>query len=111
MLSNRSIFPGPSEQAAVKSTRKRTIGFMDGKDTAMRPEPVPRDAQAVAFEVDSGYRYTQSNTATRQHKLRRNMTKRGGLRSLLAWVFILTSATGACVAAAADAGKTVLVFG
>jgi molybdate transport system substrate-binding protein len=39
------------------------------------------------------------------------MTKRGALRTLLAWVFILTSFAGASVAGAADAGKTVLVFG
>jgi molybdate transport system substrate-binding protein len=39
------------------------------------------------------------------------MMKPGARRSLLAWVFILASATGASVAAAADAGKTVLVFG
>jgi molybdate transport system substrate-binding protein len=39
------------------------------------------------------------------------MTKRGGLRTLLAWVCILVSVVGAPVAAGADAGKTVLVFG
>jgi molybdate transport system substrate-binding protein len=39
--------------------------------------------------------------------------KRGALRTLLAWVCILTSVAGASVAAAAqaNAGKTVLVFG
>ncbi|HEY0342782.1 MAG TPA: substrate-binding domain-containing protein, partial [Steroidobacteraceae bacterium] len=39
------------------------------------------------------------------------MTKRGVMQRVLAWIFILASAAGASVAAAADAGKPVLVFG
>src|SRR5580692_829255 len=39
------------------------------------------------------------------------MTKRGALQRVLAWVFILASATGVSVAAADDGGKPVLVFG
>jgi hypothetical protein len=51
----------------VKSTRKRTIGFMSGKDTAMGRRWAPRDRRPVAIAPEYGYRYSEANTATRQN--------------------------------------------
>src|SRR5580692_5654216 len=39
------------------------------------------------------------------------MVKRGSVRAVLVWCCMVASLAGASVAAAADAGKTVLVFG
>src|SRR6185437_12132935 len=101
-LSNSSIFPGPIEQASEKSTRKRTMCFMEWKHTAMAA--VGNGCVCVIRIFEPILRRDSIRTLTRFKR----MTLRAFLTGLLLTIYGL--GLQGTVALAADTPQSILVF-